>query len=59
MFKLVEPFELDKIYKYQKKQAIKNIYNDLKYLNLKNNKFKIKDINTGIEYSYFIINKKI
>ena len=34
MYKLVEPFENGKIYNYNKKDAIKEIFKDLKQLNI-------------------------
>jgi len=58
MYKLIEPFENGKIYKKDKKDTIKDIYRDLRYFNTKNIKITIKDIKTGSEYSYFIIDKK-
>lgn len=59
MYKLIEPFEISKIYKdTNKKTVINQIYKDLKNLNTDNIKIKIKDIHTGKDYSYFILNKK-
>lgn len=53
MYKLIEPFEYDKIYTGNKKTAIKNIVNDIKYNN-NNLKLSILDIKTGKKYSYII-----
>ena len=59
MYKLIEPFEYDKIYNNSNKyNVIKQVYKDLKYYNVANIKFKIKDIRTGKYYTYFIINNK-
>ena len=59
MYKLIEPFEYDKIYNYHdKKYVLKQIYKDLKYYNTNNIKIRIKDIKTGKNYTYFIINQK-
>ena len=58
MYKLVEPFENGKIYNYNKKDAIKEIFKDLKQLNTINVKIKIQDIRNGNEHNYFIIDKK-
>lgn len=59
MYKLIEPFEISKIYKdTNKKNVINKIYKDLKNLNTDNIKIKIQDVQTGKNYSYFILNKK-
>ena len=58
MYKLIEPFKNGKIYYNNKKDTIRDIYRDLRYFDIKNVKITIKDIKTGSEYSYFIIDKK-
>lgn len=59
MYKLIEPFETSKIYNNSNKKTIVNqIYKDLQNLNTDNIKIKIKNIQTGKEYDFFIINKK-
>ena len=58
MYKLIEPFQNHKIYKKSKKNAIEDIYKDLKYFKANNVMIKIQDIQTGNYYSYFILNKK-
>ena len=58
MYKLVEPFENGKIYKKEKKEAIKDVFKDLKQLNTINVKITIQDIKTGGMHSYYIIDKK-
>lgn len=58
MYKLIKPFENDKIYNNDISGCINEIYKDLKYLNINNLKITIKDVKTGCNYSYCIINKK-
>ena len=60
MYKLIRPFEYDKLYNdLNKRNVIKEICKDIKQLNLKydNIHLEIKNINTGKIYSYIIINK--
>ena len=59
MYKLIEPFETSKIYNNSNiKTIVHQIYKDLQNLKTDNIKIKIKNIQTGKEYDFFIINKK-